>query len=84
MLGMADLGALAEETGGAGEGAGLDPVELPAQLGLGGAAGVLGDAGEQERKTAVQPGGNGHDPLPLSRDSHPVPLAGHRMRNHAP
>ena len=43
-----DLGALAEGSGGAGEGADVDAVELPAQFRPGGAAGVLGDAGEEQ------------------------------------
>jgi hypothetical protein len=30
------------------EGAGLDPVELPAQFGPGGAAVILGDAGQEQ------------------------------------
>jgi hypothetical protein len=51
-LGWADLGALSEGPGGTGEGADLDPVELAAQLGPGGGAGVLGDAGEQEGEPA--------------------------------
>jgi hypothetical protein len=36
------------------------------------------------RQTAVQPGESGHDPLPLSWNSHPDTLAVHGMRNHAP
>src|ERR1051326_6167114 len=51
-LGRADLGALAEGPRGAGEGADGDPVELAAQLRPGRAAGVLGDAGEQEGEPA--------------------------------
>jgi hypothetical protein len=46
-LGLADLGALAEGPGGAGEGADMDAVEVPAQFRPGRAAGVLGDAGQQ-------------------------------------
>ncbi len=36
------------------------------------------------RQTAVQPSESGHHPLPLSRNSHPDPLAVHGMRNLAP
>jgi len=51
-LGFGDLGALAEGPGGAGEGADGDAVELAAELRPGGVAGVLGDAGQQQRQPA--------------------------------
>src|SRR5579864_7508848 len=61
LLGLADLGALAEGAGGAVEGADGDAVELAAQFGPGGCAGVLGDAGEQEGEPAEDD--VGADPL---------------------
>src|SRR5690348_16641172 len=51
-LGGGDLGALAEGSRGAGKGADGDPVELAAQFRPGRAAGVLGDAGEEEGEPA--------------------------------
>ena len=48
MLGLADLGALAEGAVGPGEGADDDAVELVGAVGPGGCADVLADAGEQE------------------------------------
>ena len=51
-LGRADLGALAKGPCVACEGADGDAVELAAQFWPGGAAGVLGDAGEQEGEPA--------------------------------
>ena len=51
-LDRGDLGALAEDPGGAVEGADGDPVELAAQFRPGGAAGVLGDAGQEEGEPA--------------------------------
>jgi hypothetical protein len=51
-LAGADLGALAEGACGAGEGADLDAVELAPELGPGGAAGVFGDAGQEQREPA--------------------------------
>src|SRR3954449_5896741 len=60
-LGGADLGALAEGPGGAGEGADGDAVELAAQFGPGLPAGVLRDAGEQQGKPAQDD--VGPDPL---------------------
>ena len=47
-----DLGALAEGSDGAGEGADVDAVEFAAQFRPGGAAGVLGDAGEEQGEPA--------------------------------
>src|SRR5689334_5293385 len=52
VLGPGDLGALAEGSCRAGEGADGDPVELTAQLGPGLAAGVLGDAGQEQGEPA--------------------------------
>src|SRR4249920_38832 len=51
-LGLGQLGALAERAGGAGEGAGVEPVEVTAH-GVPGVAGAgLDDADEQQREPA--------------------------------
>src|SRR5208337_2428021 len=52
LLGLADLGALAEGAGGAGERADVDAAELAAQFRPGGSARVLGDAGQEEGEPA--------------------------------
>ena len=51
-LGLGDLGALPEGAGGAGERADVDAVELAAEVGPGGIAGVLGDAGQEQGEPA--------------------------------
>src|SRR3954454_12320219 len=51
-LGLGQLGALAEHAGGAGEGAGVEPVEAEPLWGRGRAVGGRGDADEQQREPA--------------------------------
>ena len=52
--GLVQLGALAEGAGGAGEGAGVEPVEVAAHVVPGLAGGGLDDADEQQREPAQQ------------------------------
>jgi len=50
VLGLGGVGALAEGPGGAGEGDGVEPVEVAAQVVPGLAGGGLDDADEQQRE----------------------------------
>src|SRR5690242_18829095 len=53
-LGLGHLGSLPEQPGGPGEGAGVEPVEVAADVVPGVAGGGLDDADEQQREPAQQ------------------------------